>query len=56
MNIVVRQAILCLMQDDNMCQFEYYYIVNEMWMISKDNFGGTSATKLRRFTIKFDSY
>ena len=39
-----------------MCKFEQYDITHVMWMALKDKFGGTSATKLRKLTIKFDTY
>ena len=44
------------MQDDVMCEYEKYETAQEMWLALKDKFGGTSTTKLRRLTIKFDSY
>ena len=44
------------MQNDLMCEFDKYEIAQEMWLALKDMFGGTSTTKLRRLTIKFDSY
>ncbi|KAH9686018.1 hypothetical protein KPL70_014192 [Citrus sinensis] len=43
-------------QDDLMCEYEKYETAQEMWLAQKDKFGGTSTTKLRRLTIKFDSY
>ena len=39
-----------------MCEDEKYETTQEMWLTLKDKFGGTSTTKLRRLTIKFDSY
>ena len=44
------------MQDDLMCEYKKYETVQEMWLALKDKFGGTSTTKLRRLTIKFDFY
>ena len=39
-----------------MCEYEKYETAQEMWLALKDKFGGTSITKLRRLTIKFDFY
>ena len=47
---------LSCMQDELMCEFESYDKAQAMWIVLKDKFGGTSATKLRRLTIKFDTY
>ena len=48
--------MLSSMQDDLMCEFEKYDNAQEIWLALKDKFGGTLTTKLKRFTIKFDSY
>ena len=48
--------MLSSMQDDLMCEFEKDETIQEIWLALKDKFGGTSTTKLRRLTIKFDSY
>ena len=47
--------MLSSMQDDFICKFKKYETTQEMWLTLKDKFGGTSTTKLRRLTIKFDS-
>ena len=39
-----------------MCAFEEYDTTQKMWLALKEKFGATSATKLRRLTIKFDFY
>lgn len=39
-----------------MCEFEHFEIAQAMWVAMKDKFGGTLATKLRKLTIKFDTY
>ena len=39
-----------------MCEFEEYDTAQKIRLALKEKFGGTSATKLRRLTIKFDSY
>ena len=44
------------MTDDLMREFESYKMAQAMWITLKDEFGGTSSTKLRRLTIKFDTY
>ena len=44
------------MQNDLICEFEKYEIVQEMRLALKDKFGGTSTIKLRRLTIKLHSY
>ncbi|GAV81952.1 UBN2_2 domain-containing protein, partial [Cephalotus follicularis] len=36
--------------------FEGFETAEEMWTALKDKFGGTSASKLRKLTIKFDTY
>ena len=46
--------LLSSIQDDLICEFEKYEIVQEMWFALKNRFDGTSTTKLRRFMIKFD--
>ena len=48
--------LLSSMDDAVMYEFEQYDTAHVMWMAVKDNFGGTSATKLRKLTIKFDTY
>ncbi|KAK3218221.1 hypothetical protein Dsin_012191 [Dipteronia sinensis] len=44
------------MADDLMCEYIGYEIAQDMWITLKDKFGGISTTKLRRLTIKFDTY
>ena len=55
-NTIARIMLLSCMDDTVMCKFEQYDTAHVMWMAVKDNFGGTSATKLRKLTIKFDTY
>ncbi|XP_024036182.1 uncharacterized protein LOC112096753 [Citrus clementina] len=58
-NSNARITLLSSMQDDLMCEYEKYEkyeTAQEMWLALKDKFGGTSTTKLKRLTIKFDSY
>ena len=44
------------MQNDLIKEFEEYATARAMWDALKLRYGGTSATKLRRLNIKFDSY
>lgn len=37
-------------------EFEEYGIIYFLWIALEDKFGSTFATKLRRSTIKFDTY
>lgn len=44
------------MQNDLLCDFEEFDTVYPLRIALKGKFGGTSTTKLRRLTIKFDTY
>ena len=55
-NTIARITLLSSMDDVVMCKFEQYDTAHAMWMALKDKFGGTSATKLRKLTIKFDTF
>lgn len=44
------------MIDDLMCEFQSYPTTQAMWIALKNKFGVTFATKIRRLTIKFDTY
>ena len=55
-NTIARITLLSSMDDAVMCEFEQYDTAHAMWMALKDKFGGTSATKLRKLTIKFNTY
>lgn len=48
--------MLCSMQDDIVCQFEQFITTKQMCLVYKDKFGGMPMMKLRRSTIKLDSY
>ena len=39
-----------------MCEYEKYETAQEMWLALKDKFSGSSTTKLKRLTIKFNFY
>ena len=54
-NSIARITLLNTMQNDLLCEFEEYETAYSLWIALKDKFGGTSATKLRRLTIKFDT-
>ncbi|KAK1561050.1 hypothetical protein Q3G72_033902 [Acer saccharum] len=55
-NCIARITLVSNMVDDLMCGFEEHETAQAMWVALKDKFGGTSTTKLRRLTIKFDTY
>ncbi|KAI4297474.1 hypothetical protein L6164_037363 [Bauhinia variegata] len=44
------------MTNDLMCKYEKYPTAWSIWIALKEKFGRTLASKLRRLTIKFDSY
>ncbi|KAK0584277.1 hypothetical protein LWI29_010428 [Acer saccharum] len=48
--------MLSSMTDALMCEYEGFDTAQDMWIALKDKFGGTSTAKLRRLTIKFDTY
>jgi gag-polypeptide of LTR copia-type len=39
-----------------MREFRQYEVAKEMWLALKQKFSRTFVTKLRQFTIKFDTY
>ncbi|KAI9186862.1 hypothetical protein LWI28_021683 [Acer negundo] len=55
-NSLARITMLSSMTNALMCENEEFDTVQDMWIALKDKFGGTSTTKLRRLTIKFDTY
>ena len=55
-NSLARITMLSSMTDALMCEKEGFGTAQDMWIALKDKFGGTSTTKLRRLTIKFDTY
>ena len=44
------------MHNDLISEFEQYTTTQDMWKALKLRYGGTSATRLRGLTMKFDSY
>jgi gag-polypeptide of LTR copia-type/Domain of unknown function (DUF4219) len=55
-NFIARITLLSSMENDVMREFRQYEVAKEMWLALKQKFGGTSVTKLRQLTIKFDTY
>ena len=49
-------TLLSNMVDDIMSEFRKYDITKDMWSALFERFDGTSITKLRSLTIKFDTY
>ena len=39
-----------------MHEYRRYYITMELWVAVKEMFNGTSLAKLRKLTIRFDTY
>ena len=48
-------TLLSSMDDEIMREFRKYEITKDMWSTLSERFGGTSITKLRSLTIKFDT-
>ena len=44
------------MHNDLIDEFEQYTTAQDMWKALKLRYGGTSTTRLRGLTMKFDSY
>ncbi|KAK9122763.1 hypothetical protein Sjap_012365 [Stephania japonica] len=55
-NSTARITLLSSMENDIMREFKSYDVAKIMWEALKKKFGGTSVTKLRQLTIKFDTY
>ena len=49
-------TMLSSMHNDLIGEFEEYPTAQELWKAFKVRYGGTSATRLRGLTMKFDSY
>ena len=49
-------TLLSSMDDDIMRKFKKYEITKDKWSALFERFDGTSITKLRPLTIKFDTY
>ncbi|KAI9169131.1 hypothetical protein LWI28_007482 [Acer negundo] len=55
-NSLARITMLSSMTSALMCEYEEFDIAQDICIVLKDKFGGTYTTKLRRLTIKFDTY
>ena len=55
-NSTARITLLSSIDGDIMREFRKYEITKDMWSVLFEKFDGTSITKLRSFTIKFDTY
>ena len=55
-DLCARFTMLSSMHDDLIGKFEQYTVAQDMWKALKLRYGGTSATRLRGLTMKFDSY
>ena len=55
-NSITCITLLSSMDDDIMSEFRKYEITEDMWSALFKRFGGTSITKLRSLTIKFNTY
>ena len=53
---LARITLLTSMDDDVMHEFRRYINAKDIWSVLKAKFKGTSITKLRSLTIKFDTY
>ena len=51
-----RGILISLMNDDLVYEYLQYQTAHAMWVALRENFGGTTVSKLRQLTIKFDSY
>jgi hypothetical protein len=49
-------TLLSSMSNDLIGEFEECETAHDMWKALKLKYGGTSATRLRRLTMKFDLY
>ncbi|KAI9194653.1 hypothetical protein LWI28_007982 [Acer negundo] len=49
-------TMLSSMTNTLMCEYDGFDTAQDMWIALKDKFGRTSTTKLRRLTIKFNTY
>jgi len=55
-NFIAHITLLSSMNDDIIWEFRRYDNTKDMWSALKEKFRGTSLTKLRSLTIKFDTY
>ena len=55
-DLCARFTILSSMHNDLISEFEQYTTAQDIWKALKLRYGGTSATRLRGLTMKFDLY
>ena len=55
-NSLARITLLSSMENDLMREFKDHDVAKTMWTALKEKFVGTSVSKLRQLTIKFDTY
>ena len=55
-NSLARITLLSSMENDVMREYQKYNVAVELWAGLKERFGGTSLAKLRKLTIRFDTY
>ena len=55
-NSLARITLLSSMENDVMREFRRFDLAKDMWSALAQRFGGTSLSKLRSLTIKFDTY
>jgi hypothetical protein len=53
---VARILMLSSMRNDIMLRFERHRSAQSVWDTVKIQYGGTSTTRLRQLTLKFDGY
>ncbi|XP_055960065.1 uncharacterized protein LOC130014940 [Mercurialis annua] len=51
-----RGILISSMDDDLMYEYQRYSTTNAMWAALREKFGGTTVSRLRQLTIKFDTY
>ena len=51
-----RGILISSMHDDLVYEYQQYPTAHAMWVALNEKFGGTTVTKLRQLTIKFDTY
>ena len=55
-NSIARITLLSSMENDVMQEYQKYGVAMELWAALKERFNGTSLVKLRKLTIRFDTY
>ena len=55
-NSLAHITLISSMENDVMREFRRFDLAKDMWSALAQRFGGTSLSKLRSLTIKFDTY